>query len=48
MEELKLEVSKVKEILEIVEDYRNKKLEKAQLLSEVENIKNKKVEIKEN
>lgn len=46
VEELKLEVSKVKEILEIVEDYRNKKLEKAQLLSEVENIKNKKVEIK--
>ena len=46
VEELKLEVLKVKEILEIVEDYRNKKLEKAQLLSEVENIKNKKVEIK--
>ena len=46
VEELKLEVSKVKEILEIVEDYRNKKIEKAQLLIEVENIKNKKVEIK--
>ena len=46
VEELKLEVSKVKEILEIVEDYRNKKIEKSQLLNEVENIKNKKVEIK--
>lgn len=46
VEELKLEVSKVKEILEIVEDYRNKKIEKAQLLNELENIKNKKVEIK--
>ena len=46
VEELKLEVSKVKEILEIVEDYRNKKLEKSQLLNELENIKNKKVEIK--
>ena len=46
VEELKLEVSKVKEILEIVEDYRKKKIEKAQLLNEVENIKNKKVEIK--
>lgn len=46
VEELKLEVSKVKEILEIVEDYRNKKIEKSQLLNELENIKNKKVEIK--
>lgn len=46
VEELKLEVSKVKEILEIVEDYRNKKIEKSQLLNKVENIKNKKVEIK--
>lgn len=46
VEELKLEVLKVKEILEIVEDYRNKKLEKSQLLNELENIKNKKVEIK--
>lgn len=46
VEELKLEVLKVKEILEIVEDYRKKKIEKAQLLNEVENIKNKKVEIK--
>ena len=46
VEELKLEVSKVKEILEIVEDYRNKKIEKFQLLNELENIKNKKVEIK--
>ena len=46
VEELKLEVSKVKEILEIVEDYRNKKIEKPQLLKELENIKNKKVEIK--
>ena len=46
VEELKLEVLKVKEILEIVEDYRNKKIEKSQLLNELENIKNKKVEIK--
>ena len=46
VEELKLEVLKVKEVLEIVEDYRKKKIEKAQLLNEVENIKNKKVEIK--
>ena len=46
VEELKLEVLKVKEILEIVEDYRNKKIEKSQLLNKVENIKNKKVEIK--
>ena len=46
VEELKLEVLKVKEILEIVEDYRNKKIEKFQLLNELENIKNKKVEIK--
>lgn len=46
VEELKLEVLKVKEVLEIVEDYRNKKIEKSQLLNELENIKNKKVEIK--
>ena len=46
VEELKLEVLKVKEILEIVEDYRNKKITKSQLLNELENIKNKKVEIK--
>lgn len=46
VEELKLEVLKVKEVFEIVEDYRKKKIEKAQLLNEVENIKNKKVEIK--
>lgn len=46
VEELKLEVLKVKEILEIVEDYRKKKIEKSQLLNELENIKNKKVEIK--
>lgn len=46
VEELKLEVLKVKEILRIVEDYRDKKIEKPQLLKELENIKNKKVEIK--
>lgn len=46
VEELKLEVLKVKEVLEIVEDYRNKKIEKSQFLNELENIKNKKVEIK--
>ena len=46
VEELKLEVLKVKEILGIVEDYRDKKIEKPQLLKELENIKNKKVEIK--
>ena len=46
VEELKLEVLKVKEVLRIVEDYRDKKIEKPQLLKELENIKNKKVEIK--
>lgn len=46
VEELKLEVLKVKEVLGIVEDYRDKKIEKSQLLKELENIKNKKVEIK--
>ena len=46
VEELKLEVLKVKEVLGIVEDYRDKKIEKPQLLKELENIKNKKVEIK--
>ena len=46
VEELKLEVLKVKEVLRIVEDYRDKKIEKSQLLNELENIKNKKVEIK--
>ena len=46
VEELKLEVLKVKEVLRIVEDYRDKKIEKLQLLKELENIKNKKVEIK--
>ena len=35
VEELKLEVSKVKEILEIVEDYRNKKIEKREDLEEI-------------
>ena len=43
VEELKLEVLKVKEVLEIVEDYRDQKIEKPQLLKELENIKNKKV-----
>ena len=46
VEELKLEVLKVREVLRIVEDYRDKKIEKPQLLKELENIKNKKVEIK--
>lgn len=46
VEELKLEVLKVKEVLRIVEDYRDKKIEKPQLLKKLENIKNKKVEIK--
>lgn len=46
VEELKLEVLKVKEVLRIVADYRDKKIEKPQLLKELENIKNKKVEIK--
>ena len=32
--------------MRIVEDYRDKKIEKPQLLKELENIKNKKVEIK--
>lgn len=46
IEELKLEILKVKEILKIVEDYQNHKIEKPQLLKELGNIKNKKVEIK--